>query len=165
MAAGGRSAHAHEQPRPRRGRAARGSRRVRRYGEGGAQLGVFRRHRARAAASSRRRNSDRSEWQACWSVSHASKLTEGSDREKQCRRTVADVVALTVVNTKRAHQVQAKEGRIMDIQRIARNREWHVRNTGISSPKTLQRKLGGPIRADQRTRRHGRSKAACDDNE
>ena len=49
LAAGGRAAHAAEQPRPRGRRAPRRARRLRRHGQGRARLGVLRRDRAHAA--------------------------------------------------------------------------------------------------------------------
>ena len=140
MAAGGGAAHAHEQPRSRRGRAPRRAGGVWRDGQGGAQLGRVRRDRRVRCARSRttRRCSCRaaSRWPC-------SARTRGAPRvliaNCEPRRPLGDVGAFPRARAARAHDVRPDDRRLVDLHRLAGHRAGHVRDLRRRGAHALRR--------------------------
>ena len=102
LAAGGRPADAHEQPRPGGGRGPGQPRRLRRNRPGRAQLGGVRRHRPRAAPPRRRRDAPRPVGQAGRGVPDPRVGAARPDRQLQPRRQVGHLGATSASSSGRA---------------------------------------------------------------
>ena len=147
MAAGGRAAHADEQPRSRGRRASGRSRRLRRHREGGAQLGVLRRdRRARCARSRTTRRC------SCRAASRSACSARTPARRACSSRTATSWGAgrrgtCSASSSGRAHHVRPDDGRLVDLHRLAGDPAGHLRD--------VRRRRAAALR------RHARAAASC----
>ena len=130
LAAGSGAAHADEQPRSGGGRAARGSRRLRRHRPRGAQLGGLRRDRRRRCARS-------STTRRCW-CSRASRSASSAPtrraarahRQRQPRAGLGDLGDVSRSRGSRPDDVRPDDRRQLDLHRHAGHPAGHLRNPG-----------------------------------
>ena len=160
MAAGGRAAHAHEQPRPRGGRAPAGPRRLRRHRQGRAQLGLLRRDRALAARAGERRDAARPVGQAGRRLPHAPGGAARPDLELHARAGLGDLGALLRARPQGPDDVRPDDGGLLDLHRDPGHPAGHLRDLRGGRPAALRRQPEGPARPHRRPRRHGRRPAA-----
>ena len=165
LAAGGRAAHADEQPRPRRRRAARRPRRLRRHRPRRALVGGVRRDRPRAAGARGRRDAARAVGQAGRRDAHARVGAARADRQLQPRAGVGDVGRVPPPRGPRADDVRADDRGVVDLHRHPGHRAGHLRVLRRDRPAALRRLAGRHDHADRRARRDGRRAAAGGDHE
>ncbi len=162
LAAGGRPAHAHEQPRSRGRRAARRSCGLRRRRQGGAQLG-------RPSTPS---------WPPCgaWATTrpcscigqagrrlrHAPLGAARADRQRQPGRRLGQLGRVSPPRRPGPDHVRPDDGRIVDLHRHAGHPAGHLPDLRLGRRDPLRRRLRPrrPPRAHRRPRRHGRRPAA-----
>ncbi len=130
LAAGSRAADADEQSRSRGRRAARRSRRLRRIGQGGAQLGIVRRDRALAADARARRDAAGAVGQAGRRLSDPSGRAARADRQLAARAGLGDLGKFPRPRTARPDDVRPDDRRQLDLHRQPGHRAGHLRNAG-----------------------------------
>ncbi len=161
LASGGRATHAHEQPRPRRGRAAAGSRRLRRHRHGGALVGGLRRDRRRLCGTL---ESDETApgavGQAGRRVPDARDGAARLDLELDARSEVGRLGHVPRARAPGPHDVRSDDGRLVDLHRDAGHPPGNVRDARRGRDAALRRLAPRNDHADGRARRHGRSAAA-----
>ena len=166
LAAGGRAADAHEQPRPRGGRAPRGPGRLRRHRQGGAQLGGFDAHRADAQRAGGRRDAARPVGQAGRRVPTPTPWRRAcSSPTRLLVADVGDVGGVPRARSDGPDDVRPDDGRLVDLHRHAGDPAGHLRDVRGRARKHFRRHARGHDRADRRARRHGRRAAARRDDE
>ncbi len=155
------AAHAHEQPRPGRGRASRGTRGLWRHRPRGARLGELRSHRRNPETP--RGRSD---------AAHPVRQSRSGVFTDSCRRAARVVSqlqpgaalehlgALQRARSQGTHDVRPDDGRLVDLHRLAGHRAGHLRNLRRDGPPALRRQSRGPLAAHRRPGRHGRRAAA-----
>ena len=165
LAAGGRAADAHEQPRPGRRRAPRRPRRLRRHRPRGALVGGVRRDRARAARARGRRDAARPVGQAGRRHADARVGAARADRQLQPRAGVGDVGGVPPARGSRADDVRADDRGVVDLHRHPGDRAGHLRVLRGDRAAPLRRLAGRDDHADRGARRDGRRAAAGGDHE
>ena len=165
LAAGSGAADAHEQPRPRRRRAPRRPRRLRRHGPRGALVGGLRRDRRARCARSRRRDAARAVRQAGRRVPHARVGAARADRQLQPRAGLGDLGRVPPPRGARPDDVRADDRGLVDLHRHPGHPAGHLRVLRRDRPPPLRRLAGRHDHADRRARRDGRRAAAGRDDE
>ena len=160
VAARSRAAHADEQPRPRCGRALGRPGRVRRLGEGGAELGGLSPHRGVAPIARGRRDAARAIGQGRRHLQDASRRAPRSHRQCHARARLGRLGALPQVRGARPHHVRPDDRGLVDLHRHAGHPAGHVRDVRRLRGQALRRLARGAPRAVRRARGHGRRPAA-----
>ncbi len=161
----GPAADAAQQPRPRGRRAARGARRLRRLGKGGAEPRGAAGDRPLAAHARRRRDAARPERQACRRLAHSSRRAARPDRERAARSALGDLGRVPAARGRGADDVRPDDRRELDLHRDAGDPAGHVPD--VRGRRRAALRVGRSQRADdphRRTRRHGRRAAARGDD-
>ena len=160
VAAGGRDAHADEQPRSRRGGASRGPGRLRRDRPRRAVVGGVRRDRANAADAPRRRNAAGAVGEAGRRVPDARHGAAGVDLELDARAEVGGLGHVPRARGGRAHDVRADDRGFVDLHRDAGDLAGDVRDARGVRASAVRRHAAGHDHADGRIGRDGRRAAA-----
>ena len=156
----GAAADADEQPRPRGGRAPGGPGRLRRHGQGGAQLAGVRRHRPHPARPRGRRDAARAVGQAGRRDAHPRVGAAGADRQLQPGRRLGQLGGVPQARGPRPDHVRPDDRRLVDLHRHAGHPAGHVRDVRGGGRQAVRRHPGRHDHADGRSRRHGRRAAA-----
>ena len=160
----GAVAHADEQPRSRRRRAAGRARGLRRDRPRGARLAGVRPHRCDAEAPRGRRDAARPVGQAGRRVPHPRRRAAGADRQFQPRAALGDLGLLQRARSQGPHDVRPDDRGLVDLYRLAGHRAGHLRDLRRDGAPALWRRSQGKIDSHRRPRRHGRRAAACRGN-
>ena len=160
LAAGGRAAHADEQPGSGGRRGSGSAHRLRRRRQGGAQLGVLRHHRAHPAPPQGRRDAARAERQARRRVRDPRDGAARAHRQRQPGRRLGQLGRVPPAGRARAHHVRADDRRLVDLHRHAGHPAGHVPDVRRRRAEALRQRPGRQAGADGRPRRHGRRAAA-----
>ena len=160
LAAGGRAAHADEQPRPRGRRAPRGPRRLRRHRPRRAVVGGVRRDRPHADDPRRRRDAARAVRQAGRRDAHARVGAARADRELQPRARLGHLGRVPPARGPRADDVRPDDRGVVDLHRHAGDPAGHLRVLRRDRAPALRRLARRDDHADRRPRRDGRRAAA-----
>ena len=167
LAAGGRPAHADEQPRPRGRRAARRPGGLRRHRQGRAQLGRLPRHRARAPAPRRRRDPAGAVRPRGRRVPHPRGRAPGAHRQLQPGAPLGHLGELPRARGRGPDHVRPDDRRLVDLHRHPGHPAGHLRDLRRRrrAPTTAPTRPGcGQAGALGRPRRHGRRPAAGGDH-
>ena len=165
VAAGGGAAHVDEQPGPGRGREARGADRLRRIGEGGAQLGVLRRDRGDPAALEGDRDAARAVGQAGGGLPDPRGRAASLDRQLPPRASLGHRRRVPAPRGSGADHVRSDDGRFVDLHRQPGHSPGHLRDLGRVRPAELRGEPRGHADRDGRSRRHGGGATAGGDDE
>ena len=160
LAAGGRAAHADEQPGSGGRRGSGSAHRLRRRRQGGARLGVLRHHRAHSAPPQGRRDAARPERQARRRVRDPRDGAARAHRQRQPGRRLGQLGRVPPAGRARAHHVRADDRRLVDLHRHAGHPAGHLPDVRRRRAEALRQRPGRQAGPDRRPRRHGRRAAA-----
>ena len=157
-------AHADEQSRSRRRRAAGRARRLRRHRPRRARLERLRPDRRDAAPARGRRDAARPVGQAGRRVPHPRRRAARADRQLEPRAALGDLGPFPRARSQGPDDVRPDDGRLVDLHRHPGHRAGHLRDLRRDGPAPLRRLADGPLDPDRRPRRHGRRAAARGDD-
>ena len=156
-------AHADEQSRSRRRRAAGRARRLRRHRPRRAGLERLRQDRRDAAPARGGRDAARAVGQARRRIQDPRRRAARADRQLQSRAALGDLGPFPRARSQGPDDVRPDDRWLVDLHRLARHRAGHLRDLRRDGPAPLRRLAEGPLDPDRGPRRNGRRAALVGD--